>query len=160
MVRRRPYWDLRLWVIYPTMVFTAFALITFLVAYAPTWPEEGVPVLAVGGAVFVLLWAVSRQGLYVTARGVRIQGIARATTIEWSKIAAVDDGLTRHRSSGVIGLLLVDGTYQSTGIQRSDAVLDRYGPFVRKRQYEGLVDKLSARVAMLGGSRSETGKEP
>jgi hypothetical protein len=147
----RPYQDIGRVLIYAAqsvlLIFVIWAVVTN-VGPGPlgTWLDVA---LGVAGAGYLLL--VSRQGIYVSAHGVRVRTLFRSTHVEWSRIRALDDHATGHRTDGVIGFRMADGTILETPVQRWGSVSDYSAPILTRRQYIRLRARLTALIA--GGGR-------
>ncbi len=138
---KRPYRDWRVFVLYPMVIvlatFATYAAVTSGLPWRSRW------ILPLAAAVFgSLLWRAAREGIYVSADGVRVQKLILRTTVRWGEISKVESGGNRAGFGPTICLHTTDGRVVSSTVQPMNAVTDGQAPMLPERTYLGLVDRL------------------
>lgn len=138
---KRPYRDWRVFALYP-MVIVLAALAVYGTATSGL-PSRSRWILPLVAAVFgILLWRAAREGIYVSADGVRVQRLILSTTVRWAEIRSIEPGGNRVGYGPTICLHTVDGRVVKSTVQPSNAVTDNLAPMLPERTYLELVDRL------------------
>ncbi|GHJ43414.1 hypothetical protein Cs7R123_07560 [Catellatospora sp. TT07R-123] len=138
--RHRPYFDWRIYWLYPLVVMlpvsAAYAVVTYGVSGAGVWL---VPLVTV--CFTALLWSLAREGLYTDRTGVCVKGLIRSVSLRWDEIERVDDGLERGGSKSV-RFHTTDGRVVTTCVQLRAAAIDPYAPMLVQHRYQQLIERL------------------
>jgi hypothetical protein len=143
----RPYQDTWRWVVGAFLAAVVVVLVWFAVGEGGL---AGWLIVALGAVVVGYLVLVVRQGIYVSAHGVRVRMLLRSTTVAWTRIRGLDDHASGHRSDGMIGFRLDDGSILETPIQRFGAHVDLDAPILTRRQYVRLQARLLGLISGAG----------
>ncbi|WP_144126219.1 hypothetical protein [Catellatospora sichuanensis] len=138
---KRPYRDWRAFVLYPMVIVLAALAIHAAVTSGHPWQSRWI--LSLVAAVFgILLWRSAREGIYVSADGVRVRRLILSTTVRWAEIRRIDAGGNRVGHGPTICLYTVDGRFVRSTVQPMNAVTDGQAPMLPERTYLRLVDRL------------------